>query len=109
MNNDVDDDGSDARPEFRSMSTKISGNTNAICRVALLAVGDLTASAGERGQNEQPSADQESKPYTAEDRESTMCAMSRFGFGGGSVRRSDIHPEITHLALPQYRPCLFPI
>jgi hypothetical protein len=96
LNNDVDDDGSDARPEFRSMSTKISGNTNAICRVALLAVGDLTASAGERGQNEQPSADQESKPYTAEDRESTMCAMSRFGFGGGSVRRSDIHPEVTH-------------
>jgi hypothetical protein len=52
---------------------------------SLLALSGM--SAGERGRNEKPTADQQREGETAEDREDALPAIGRLGVGGGSLRR----------------------
>jgi hypothetical protein len=53
-------------------------------------------SEGKRGRNEQPGADQQGERDTADHRENVLAATGGLGVGGGSLRRQERHPEVTH-------------
>src|SRR5438132_4696027 len=53
-------------------------------------------SEGKRGRNEQPGADQQGERDTADHRENVVAATGGLGVGGGSLRRQERHPEVTH-------------
>jgi len=53
-------------------------------------------SEGKRGCNEQPGADQQGERDTADHRENLAAATGGLGVGGGSLRRYERHPEVTH-------------
>ena len=53
-------------------------------------------SEGKRGRNEQPGADQQGERDTADHRENLAAATGGLGVGGGSLRRYERHPEVTH-------------
>src|ERR1700758_5019380 len=53
-------------------------------------------SEGKRGRNEQPGADQQGERDTADGRQNSAAATCGLGVGGGSLRRQERHPEVTH-------------
>jgi hypothetical protein len=52
--------------------------------------------ARERARNEQPAANQQGEGDAAENRENAVAAIGRLRVGGGSLRREQSHPEVTH-------------
>jgi hypothetical protein len=66
-------------------------------RLALL----WAISEGKRGGNEKAAANQQCEGDTAKDGENALPAIDGLGIAGGSLRRQEAHPKVTHGTSPR--------